>query len=74
MKYSYDYCYDIAKKYTEKSVFRKENEQVYSKAYREGWLKDYVWLTRTKKYNKEYCFKIANKFETLKKGNDIHVG
>lgn len=56
MKYSYDDCYNIAKNYTEKGIFREENRYVYDKAYREGWLKDYIWLENKKKIYKKVLF------------------
>jgi predicted GIY-YIG superfamily endonuclease len=44
---TYEYCYNVAKKYNNYNTFRlKENNSVYNKTIRNGWIKDYTWLKR----------------------------
>ena len=43
-KWTYDACYEEAKKYKTRSEFQDENLGAYSAAWRKGWIKDYVWL------------------------------
>ena len=64
MKYTYDECYNIAKKYTIKGEFRTNEPKLYATATKNGWLKDYFWLCNKKKYTKEYCFSVAEKYDS----------
>lgn len=45
----YENCYNEAKKYTKYSNFVKMSSSAYSSAKRHGWIKDYIWLERTRK-------------------------
>ena len=47
---TYDYCFDSALKYKTVLDLRDSEPNVYNKASKKGWLKDYEWLTRGLNY------------------------
>lgn len=59
-----------AKKYKSKSEFRKNCDVGYQTAYKNGWLKDYVWFKRPIVHNKiwteEKCMKAAKNCSSIK--------
>ena len=63
-KKTYDECYEIAKKYNTKKSFRENEQYAYGRALRNGWLKDYTWLSGAEKYSYEECRYIAEKYNT----------
>lgn len=69
-KWIYENCYEEAKKYSCKSQMQRKNAGAYKAAYRNGWLKDYVWMKTpspsNKKWNYETCMKEAKKYNTYK--------
>lgn len=63
-KYSYDTCYNEAKKYETLNDFITKSKGYYGVAEREGWVEDYVWLKRTHKWTYEVCYNEAKKYTT----------
>lgn len=49
--WSYENCYNEAKKYTTRNDFKKYGGTAYNKSCINGWLKDYVWLEYKTKPN-----------------------
>ncbi len=43
-QYTYDYCFSVASKYKDIFHFQNLEKKVYSKAKKNGWIKDYHWL------------------------------
>ena len=66
-KLTYDECYNIAKKYTQKKDFITHDIRAYNYAYRHKWLQDYTWLKHIPKKEKLYqqCYEVAQKCKTL---------
>ena len=66
--WTYDACYNEAKKYNIKNEFRKKSSGAYDKARKEGWLTDYTWFIETKKpsgyWTYETCYQEAKKYKT----------
>ena len=65
-KKTYEECYEIAKKYNTKKSFRENEKYAYRLASRNGWLKDYSWLSGHEKYTYEECKAIAEGYEVKK--------
>ena len=67
-KWTYEACYEEAKKYKTQAELRHNSKGAYMAAYRNGWLKDYTWFVLIQKptgyWNKERCEKEAKKYET----------
>lgn len=66
-KYSYQFCYEEAKKYNTITDFERGNKGACRAARANGWIKDYTWFTLLKheKWNKETCYEEAKKYKTL---------
>lgn len=68
--WTYEDCYEEAKKYSSIKEFKKAKLGAYTAAYRKDWLKDYTWFVSLrkegKKWNYETCFEEAKKYTTLK--------
>ena len=69
-KWTKDACYREALKYKTRSEFKRSNGSAYQSAMRNGWVKDYDWLSDPKtvkgatKYTREYCENEAKKYKT----------
>lgn len=64
--WTFDKCYEEAKKYTSITEFRKHGGRAYDKSTVEGWLKNYDWLEYNKKQNGywnnyENCLNVSKK-------------
>ena len=63
--WTYDDCYNEAKKYDSKWHFASGNNSAYNRARRENWLKDYVWFEkRESQYTYEICKELASKYNS----------
>ena len=65
--WTYERCYEAARKFDCTKQFRKEFGGAYNKAFSEGWLKDYYWFpTRKPKgyWNYEHGYEEAQKYKT----------
>ena len=60
--WTYERCFNEAKKYATKKLFYKTNERAYRVALRNGWIGDYTWFVEPKpkiKWTYEACFEKA---------------
>lgn len=66
--WTYEHCYEEAKKYKSRVEFEKESGSAYGVAVKNGWLDDYTWIPKRKspecKWTKEKCFEVAKQFKT----------
>lgn len=66
--WTYERCYEEAKKYKTKSDFQKKSGSCYHVAYRNGWIDDYKWIPKRKKvvskWDRKKCFEIGKKYMT----------
>lgn len=66
--WTYERCYEEAKKYKNKVDFRKGNSSAYSIARKNKWIDDYNWLEKLVKPNGywtyERCYEEAKKYST----------
>lgn len=64
-KWTYNKCYEQAKKYTELKDFREKDATAYIKALKNDWLKDYTWLISAnhKPWTYDDCYEEAKKYE-----------
>ena len=64
-KWTYNKCYEQAKKYTTLKDFRNKDATAYNKARNNDWLKDYTWLISTihKPWTYDECYEEAKKYE-----------
>lgn len=46
VKYTYDVCYEIAKRYNTLKDFYKNEQSCYNRTRQKGWLKEYKWLKK----------------------------
>ena len=75
--WTYEKCYEEAKKFTTLNEFRNNSKVAYSSAYKNKWLDDYWWLKRERKkrgiwQNYDNCYNAAKEYSTLtefSKGN-----
>ena len=69
--WTYDTCYEEAKKYKSRSGFKKKCGRAYKVASDNGWLTDYIWFerpeNRRKKWNRETCYNEAKKYNSKNK-------
>ena len=63
IKWTYDSCYQEAKKYKSRGEFGKGNYSAYDKARINGWLDDYTWLSCRKEHTHEEVYEVARKYE-----------
>lgn len=65
-KWTYEACYEEAKKYKFQAEFKRGCASAYNAAYDNGWLKEYIWFNRpeptNKKYTKESCYELAKQY------------
>ena len=65
MKWTYETCYNEAKKYTTKGEFREQSKKAYYIASKNGWLENYIWLVDARtKWTYEVCYEEAKKYTT----------
>ena len=66
--WTYDRCYQEAKKYKVKKEFQEKSSGAFFKARKRGWLCDYIWFNEFRKphgyWTYEMCFLEAKKYET----------
>ena len=74
--WTYEECYEEAKKYDTKNHFRKGNYNAAQKASKMGWMKDYTWFKngykKQSKWTHDLCIKEAKKYDSrghFKAGN-----
>ena len=69
-KWTYETCYEEAKKYTTKYDFAKQNNAAYVAAGKYGWLRSFVWLKNLVKPNgywtRERCEEESRKYHSKK--------
>ena len=64
-EWTYNDCYEEAKKCDSRWHFKLGNESAYSAAHKNGWLKDYTWFKkRISKYTYELCKETAAKYKS----------
>ena len=66
--WTYERCYEEAKKYETRKQFQVGSGSAYDKALKEKWLDDYTWFTPSAtaiKWDYENCFNEAQKYKTL---------
>lgn len=73
LKWTYESCYEEAKKYKTRSEFQRENLGAYTASWRKGWIKDYFWLVdgRVAKLDEEIDNVYAYEFPDF---NSVYVG
>ena len=65
--WTYEDCYNEAKKYDSRWSFKLGGRSAYNKAYKEGWLDDYTWFNkRESQYTYEICKELASKYNSRK--------
>ena len=68
-KWTKNSCFNAAKKYRSRNEFRKREVGAYTRALKQGWLKDYTWfevpVTGQNKWTEERCYEEALKFKTI---------
>lgn len=65
-KWTYNKCYEEAKKYKTLKDFANSNPSVYGKCLKEKWLDFFDWLERDVRWTEEKCLLEAKKYTTLK--------
>lgn len=68
-RYTREACEQLARKYTTLKEFREKDKPAMMKAWREGWLDDYTWLSRShlpkNTWTERACRAEAKKYSTL---------
>ena len=68
-RYTREACEQLARKYTTLKEFREKDKPAMMKAWREGWLEDYTWLSRShlprNSWTERSCRAEAKKYKTL---------
>ena len=64
-KYTYDVCFEIAKKHTTIADFKRDSKSAYDSARKYGWIKDYVWFTNGRNKDRKWTYD-ALKYETMR--------
>lgn len=62
--WTYEKCFDEAKKYKTRSEFNKKAGYAYKLALRKGWIDDYIWFEKKFTWTYEECLEIAKRFKT----------
>lgn len=68
--WTYESCFEEAKKYKTRAEFHKGSAGAYIKAWRKGWIKDYDWMpsrqTKPAGYwdNYDHCYEEAKKYKS----------
>jgi hypothetical protein len=75
-KFTYEYCYNEAKKYTTLKEFRVGYQWCYIVSVKNDWLKTFTWLIRddNKKWFKETTFLEAKKYNSLREFRENSLG
>ncbi len=75
-KWTYESCYEEAKKYTTRSEFKKGCECAYDKSRKMNWIDDYTWLAApsNKKYTYDEVKLIAEQYDSLAEFTKNSVG
>ena len=75
-RWTYETCYEEAKKYKSRTELQKGTPGAYGAALHNGWLKDYTWLVKPEPHNKKWtyetCLEEAKKYtcsSEFQKGN-----
>ena len=66
--WTYEKCYEEARKYVTRKQFSKGNCSAYTKACNNGWIDDYVWLESPRtafKWDYENCYNEARKYTRM---------
>lgn len=64
-------CYIEARRYETRSEFKRSNGSAYQSAMKNGWINDYVWLSKPKtvkgatKYTEDLCEQVAKNYKTM---------
>ena len=76
--WTYERCFDEAKKYASTKLFREGNGSAYNAAYESGWLNDYIWFVKTRNkpgyWTYERCKEMALKCKTKKDFENAYHG
>ena len=62
--YTYERCYEIAKKYKSLIEFRRERNGAFNSAQKNNWLDDYVWLKRAFRWTEATLLEEAKRYKT----------
>ena len=65
--WTYEHCYEEAKKYSSRKNFEDHCKGGYLKAVKNGWIDDYTWFSKKQKnhyWDKETCYEEAKKYKT----------
>ena len=71
--YSYERCYEEAKKYKSRGAFAKGNPSAYNNAWRNHWLDDYTWFSESasaKRWDYDTCLEESKKYTTRTEFHD----
>lgn len=72
--WTYETCYDEAKKYKTRSEFSKQSGSAYNVARRNHWLDDYTWFEKKFTWTYEKCLEVAKRFNTKRDFQKGHPG
>lgn len=72
--WTYEKCYEAAKKYKTRDEFNKNDSKAFTAAYRHGWLDDYTWFKKKFTWTYEACLSIAKQFKTKREFELGHKG
>ena len=64
--WTFEKCYEEAKKYKTKKEFLKKDPRAFTAAYRNNWLDNYTWFEEKFVWSFEKCFEVAKQFKTKK--------
>lgn len=68
IKWTYEACYEEAKKYKSRGEFSDKSPSAWAKAKKKGWIEDYNWFIEREKprgyWNYEHCYEEAIKYKT----------
>ena len=66
--WTYERCYEEAKKYSTRKKFQSGNHSAYTKSSKEKWINDYVWFSPSAsmlKWDYDGCYNAAKNYNTL---------
>lgn len=64
IKWTYETCYEEAKKYNSRKKFQTSNGGAYYAARKNGWLDDYTWFEKPFRWTYETCYEEAKKYNS----------
>lgn len=72
-RYSYDICCTLSKECVVRAEFKIKYPQAYRVSFRNGWIKDFIWLqdgkqvgaNKRRRYDRQTCFEEAKKYKTI---------